>query len=217
MRGRLLCILLWAVVTTLGCEQEGSSDEITPANTTPTFAGSCNFDATKTCDEFAAANADSGSAGRCTAAGGAWAPMQCPLTARAAVCLQSTTATRTYAYTPEAAAALASTCPAGQLHEIEGACTTAARGICDEFVGSDAVPGLRDRCESASGMWTSGGKCAMEARTAQCKHNRPASITYAYTTMAADTLRGVCATDNFASLVTTPPPPPPNADEDGGV
>ena len=75
------------------------------------FAGSCNFDAMKTCEEYAEADAAANTAGECTNGGGNWTGGKCPFAKRSAVCTAGTVGTRTYAYGAAAAASLKSTCP----------------------------------------------------------------------------------------------------------
>jgi hypothetical protein len=208
-----------------GCD-DGVPKMSSTGEATATLAGSCNFMGDGHCDDYAEPQADANTARVCGDMGGAWDSHQCPLAGRAAVCTQSAPATRTYAYGTAAASALMSSCPAGKLTLLEGACDMPMRGLCDEFVGvqtgasyggaAAAAGDAAARCAMDGGTWTPGGHCAMEGRSASCAPNAPATSTFAYGAMAADKLAMSCMKDDFKRIGGAAPPPT-TTDEDAGL
>jgi hypothetical protein len=85
----------------------------------PSYAGSCNLPSAASCSEYADAQADANSAGACASSGGTWSAAQCPVALRFAVCASSPPATRSYAYSMDAATALQGTCAADKYSTIE--------------------------------------------------------------------------------------------------
>jgi hypothetical protein len=217
-------MLIGVWVAALSSCDNGLPNMPSTGDSTPTLAGSCNFAADGRCDDYAEVQADTGTAQACGNMGGEWASKQCPLDGRAAVCTESAPATRTYAYGTVAATALASSCPAGKLLQLEGACDKPMRNTCDEYMGAHAggnymgahlVPGeAATQCTTAGGTWTSGGSCAKEGRSASCASNAPATFTYAYGAPAADKLAMSCMAADFKRIGTAPPPK--TSDEDAG-
>lgn len=193
----------------------------------PAVAGSCNFMANARCDDYAELQTTPDTGRACGDMGGEWANQQCPVEGRAAVCTAAAPATRTYAYTTDAANALAMSCPAGKFLQLEGACDMPAKKLCDEYIGSGVAgyggaksnPGeAANRCTMGGGTWTSGGRCAMQGRSASCASNAPATYTYAYDTASADQLGTKCMPSDFKRIGgTTTPPPPVKSDEDAGL
>lgn len=222
-------ILIGVWVAALSSCDDGAPNQAATGEDMPAVAGSCNFMADARCDEYAELQTSTGTDQTCGNMGGTWSSSQCPLDKRSAVCLQSSPATRTYAYSTDAATALASNCAGGKFFALEGACDTPAKKLCDEYTGArgsgdgymvaPAAPGeAATKCTMTGGMWTSGGRCAMAGRAASCASNGQASYTYAYDEMSATKLGMTCMPANFkriGSTTTTPPPKP--SDEDAGL
>jgi hypothetical protein len=206
-------IAIAAALSACGGDQTGQS--AVEVGGPAALAGSCHFAQAEICDEYADDDADGTSAGRCTAAGGTWSARQCALGERTGVCLSSPPAMRTYAYGAQAAAELSARCPAGKFIDIEGACERTSNNLCEEFLGSDAVPKATGQsCRQSGDVWTPGGRCPTDGRSASCARKPPASFTYAYGAAAAESLRGDCPPDRFTALSRPPPTVP---DEDAGT
>jgi hypothetical protein len=192
---RCLARVVWA----LGCCACGSDGgvvigtAIDPTGST----GSCHFAELETCDEHAEPIVDPGNAGRCVSSGGLWASPQCVLDGRAAACLDTATATRSYAYSSEAAARLQATCSTDKFLVLAGSCNYAARQQCDEHEGLGAAAGAPAVCVGGGGEWTTGGACPADGRTASCADwqggTSPITRTYAYDGEAAERLERSCA------------------------
>jgi hypothetical protein len=113
---------LWIAVLSAcvwGCGNDGQGRARPGVDAGASPAGSCNFPDTSTCDEYAGADANGATAQSCTGAGGEWSTGKCPFEDRTGVCVEVTSATRTYSYGEAAAAALEASCPAMKFNVIE--------------------------------------------------------------------------------------------------
>jgi hypothetical protein len=131
-----------------GCGDDTAAGPMAGTNS----AGSCNFMAQGTCDEYAGIEAQPGNSAACTAAGGAWSGTQCPLMGRSAICLERDAPTRTYAYGMPAATALQTSCPAGKFVEIKSEAGTGGGGGGGGMGGSRAGSGGMGGSGGAGGM-----------------------------------------------------------------
>ena len=187
---RCLARLVWA----LGCCACGSDGGaafgavVDPAAST----GSCYFGERETCDEHAEPIVDPGNVGRCVSSGGQWASHQCVLEGRSAACLDTSTATRSYAFSSEAAARLQATCSTDKFVVLAGSCNYVARQQCEEHEGFGASGRTPALCVGGGGEWTTGGTCPADGRIASCAEGQrgtsPITRTYAYSVEAAERL-----------------------------
>jgi hypothetical protein len=118
MEQRWLWIALLAACV-WGCGNDGNGRARPGVDAGATPAGSCNFAAASTCDEYSTADANTATAGTCTGAGGEWSSGKCPLEGRSGICVDRPAATRTYSYGEQAATALEADCPMYKFTEIK--------------------------------------------------------------------------------------------------
>ncbi|MDH5674157.1 MAG: hypothetical protein OEZ06_18520 [Myxococcales bacterium] len=104
-------------------------------------AGSCDFPDKGTCDEYAEEQSSPDTSSDCGLAGGDWTGGKCPFEGRRAICMDVLPATRTYAYTEEAADALLGGCAGDAGVKINITEEAPAPGADPMNVGDDADAG----------------------------------------------------------------------------